>query len=507
MVQIFPTAQLYTYIHQYFYRLPAFNQSVPPAGSAPPPTPPATTLTARARQIAVARCRVSSRAKMESTNAQHDEDNASKTRRILRWFSSWRMRWFRRRPKVTPPVSPPPMIPPINIGDQLFLESLIRHTEDNILAQTQTRSSTQPLLIVHPRSAPSYYSDEPAPYELPAPPYQERDDFLVNEEEPSSPPRPTNYLLLRSPHPPSSFLHLNPTSMLHSRQPSQARSSTMTSVYEHDGQHFESFDTGILRNCEPPLFYNPDYLSPTAPTPPSLSIPVRAQRQQAQSRRSSQRYSAQSTVSSIQPPPPVAKSRNGSLTVSLRTEEGKEEWEFPTPPRNSGCWFSPRSTNEIPHIEDVMDGEDDVETIDLDIDFLREINAEVEIASHTSSSLGESIASGSASALHTPTVTPHAHTFGLGAKSILSLNGRNLAGNTTNDPSPSKRYGNLSNRCSFDEFDELESVRSVFADLSADMDYDGAGDTLSDTDSFADPAIMRSSGRGLGFAPKPSFLL
>ena len=160
---------------------------------------------------------------------------------------------------------------------------------------------------------------------------------------------------------------------------------------------------------------------------------------------------------------------------------------------------------------DIEDEEDDGD----DMDLLREINAEVEVASHTSSSLGASIASSSASALHTPVVMPHAHTFGLGAKSILSLNGRNTVENTTNVTYTSKRYGTLVNRCSLDEFygdEELESVRSAFADVSlsstgVDMCYDGAGDTLSDTDSFADPAFVRSSGLGLGFAPKPSFLL
>ena len=406
------------------------------------------------------------------------------------------------------------MIPPINIGDQLFLESLVRHTEENILAQNQTRSSTQPLLTVRPRSnISSPYSEEPAPYELPAPPYQERDEFPIDEEQSSTPLRAANYLLFRTPHPPSSFNALHPTSVLQSRQPSQVRSSTLSSVY--DGQAFESFDTGILRNCEPPLFYRPEHLSPTSPTQFSLPIPVRAQRQQAQNRRSSQRYSTQSVTSSIQQPPQTtAKSRNGSLTVSLRTEEGKEEWEFPTPPRNSGCWFSPLSNNETPRPSEDMDIEDEEDDGD-DMDLLREINAEVEVASHTSSSLGASIASSSASALHTPVVMPHAHTFGLGAKSILSLNGRNTVENTTNVTYTSKRYGTLVNRCSLDEFygdEELESVRSAFADVSlsstgVDMCYDGAGDTLSDTDSFADPAFVRSSGLGLGFAPKPSFLL
>ncbi|KAG8799198.1 hypothetical protein FRC17_007202, partial [Serendipita sp. 399] len=361
-------------------------------------------------------------------------------------------------------------IPPINIDDRLFLESLVRHTEENILYQAQ--ASTQALLsgLTQPpahsyldfASTPclSPYSEDHSqaiPCDSIPPLYQQTTEPTIGapaekEDRPST--ARSNFVILRSPHPPSSFQHhYPPPDLTHSRQPSHSKSSTTThetSAYGDDPFVFDSFTTSILRHRESPLFYreNPEliFASPIvgAPIQPSLRSIQRA----------SFRLSTQTTASTLQITASTQQStsRNGSLTVSLRTPEGDEDFEFPSPPRHSGCWFSPRENNETPkkYVKEEMDSDTDVE------------NAVKELERQSNSSFQDSMTSSSSISTHPTTIEPHVHTFGFGAKSILSLNGPGVTAwrrEPRLNPMPSGEdlYGT-------DE--EIESVCSAFADVA-----------------------------------------
>ncbi|KAG8787997.1 hypothetical protein FS842_010018 [Serendipita sp. 407] len=438
------------------------------------------------RLASITRRRASSRAEMHPPQEPSPLEQTSRIRRLFRWIYNLRFRWQRTQAHLFWTDSRAPVIPPINIDDRMFLESLVRHTEENIIHQA--RASTQALLsgstqppvdsclefISTPYASP--YSEDTCELvscETAAPPYQlsvEKRPMTAEKESRPSTAR-SNFVVMRSPHPPSSYQPYQPPDLTHSRQPSHSRSSTAThetSIYGDDTYAFDSFATSILRHRGSPLFYRsiPD----STPVSPMLATPIQPSICSVQ--RASFRLSTQTVSSSTQ----HATSRNGSLTVSLRTPDGDEDFEFPSPPRHSGCWFSTRDNNETPQncYHEEIGSDTDVENAVKELERLSSQN---------------SVASSSSLATPQMIAQPHAHTFGLGTKSILSLNGPGVTAQKKGprlNPMPSAEdfYGT-------DE--DIESVCSAFAGVSLhnSMIYDAVDDALSDTDSFADPALTR----------------
>lgn len=385
----------------------------------------------------------------------------------------WRQKRAHRRLSSEPPV-----LPPIKLGDTQFLESLIRHTEDTALFQS--RASTQPLLCPDGLSPPpkeppedvSLPSYRPASVHLPIGPSDILALPIVRNRPSTSPGQPREYndllshhgnqfLLLRTPHPPTSYA-LSPPNIIHSRQSSQSRSSLGASSCDHTVHGISSISLNSTTNCSSLPFHRLSCTSASnnkRASPPSV-IPF---------------PSGTSTY-------PTA--RTGSITVSIGTDEGmREDFDFPSPPnRRSGCWFAQRANNQTPR-PFLQEHEEIIGPCKEDIDA-----SELALAQQSQISLGTSIPSSRPQAL--PLSIPRARTFGYESSSILCLNGQasdHAKGGQRLSTMPSEDdLGNMI----VDE--EIQSVCSAFADMSMGSmtTYDDADDPLSDTGSFADPSIM-----------------
>lgn len=81
--------------------------------------------------------------------------SAFKSRRLFAWVY-WLnpRRWLRKNSRRARLGSTAPVIPPINVGDRLFLESLVRHVEENSLYPV-VGGSTAPLLYSGSAHRPS----------------------------------------------------------------------------------------------------------------------------------------------------------------------------------------------------------------------------------------------------------------------------------------------------------------------------------------------------------------
>jgi hypothetical protein len=363
------------------------------------------------------------------------------------------------------------------VGDRLFLETLVRHVEENSLGQS--RASTLPLLrrpsetptfdFFRGASLPPDVAEEIGYGSLTGDDNQPEhiiDGGLVTPTVERSSSRSNNQLLLlRSPHPPSSFAPA-PIGVFHPRHSTQSAYSTATSCYDPRDFQISSFSESVL-SATSPLFYQPSRnATPTSPAPPVPDTQV--------IRRKSNRISSQSVI------PTQARSQAGSLKVSIRTEDGMEDLEFPSPPRWSGCWFSDHTNNQTPQPptpdgdqSDEYEGEDDIA---VTIAALAEASRE---------SLTDSIAESRSTS---PLPIPHVRTFGSHATSFLSL--RSHPELETSKPLVKEGIS------SFEDYDErheaMESVCSTFADvsLSTAVTFEG-NDPLPDKDSFTDPSLMR----------------
>lgn len=374
------------------------------------------------------------------------------------------------------------------MGETLFLESLVRHTEDGSFGQP--RSSTLPLLH-RPSDTPtveSFYGGSMPPGIVPTIVFEsvvhpihewQRQPSTTNQrsEQASLPRANSNMLLLRSPHPPSSYQGV-PLGIIHSRQSSQSACSTATSCYDPRDYRIGSLSESILSGTTSPLFYRPNRDS--LPTTPPSTIP-----NEQSIRRKSTR------ISSL---PDVPAPRAGSLTVSIRTEEGMEDLEFPSPPRWSGCWFSDRTNNQTPmppNMPSSTEGESEDEEYgqygENDRGTGRLPHAPLGSQESLTGSITESGASTSSS-FRSP--IPHKRTFGPHATSFLSLKARYRS---TPLQAGSKSPVDMSSIDSEDHESGMDSVCSAFADvsLSSGAAFDG-GHALSDTGSFADPSFLRS---------------
>lgn len=284
-----------------------------------------------------------------------------------------------------------------------------------------------------------------------------------------SPPRRRNTLVvLRSPHPPSSFA-LNPLNFNHSRQPSaqtQTRLSTCSSTVDHDAYKIGSFSNSSLGGRSSPLFYATDVPVPSTPTTPIARNPP--------THSVGNRGAQPNTNSDAEGAAGIPIARSGSLTISIRTENGQEDLEFPCPPtRWSGCWFAGKD-NEFgarPFSEEGSPSASDIEG--------STVNFRERFPSSSTSSYGPSLA--------TPTATPHLHTFGLSAASQLSLSGYN-------SQIPDENFHpHIVHDTEHVDDEGMESVCSAF--LNVRMHHRGASidapHALSDTDSVADPVFLR----------------
>lgn len=435
------------------------------------------------------------------SNRRHRE-YGSKPRLLVRlaWWLDPR-RWLAGKVKHAACSPGAPVIPPINMGDALFLESLVRHAEDSSFVQP--RASTLPLLH-RPSNTPTEnttYGGSMPPDILPTIVYdivppEDHGTLAIDSRGMQRTPInnhvigctvPTrtnsNMVLLRSPHPPSSYQGL-PLGVIHSRPSSQSGCSLATSCYDPHDFPIGSLSESVLSGTTSPLFYRPTRDSIlTTPASPVLG--------EQSVRRKSVR------ISSL-PESPAPAPRAGSLTVSIRTEEGMEELEFPSPPRWSGCWFSDRSNNQTPvppnalSVEDETseDGEDYGEYDPTGSDAATTMAHLAQISEKSQESFTESITeSGASSSSACRLPIPHMRTFGPHATSFFSSR-KNQNPDQVSIHDDSRSRVDMSS----DGFDGhksgMDSVCSAFADVSMNsspaLDDD---DPLSDTDSFADPAF------------------
>lgn len=413
----------------------------------------------------------------------------SKFHRLFRW-TSWLhpSRWLRKKVKHGVSGASAPVIPPINVGDRLFLETLVRHAEAS--SYSQSRTSTMPLLNAlsetptfesfHRSSLPPGIVPEVESHTVSS----ERCQPLHNDRgllhSPSTPaaversPSRNNgsFLLLRSPHPPSSYIPVS-EGIFRSRLSSQSRCSTATSCYDPRDFPISSFSESIISGTASPLFYQPTQTSPPN-SPPSPISSAKA------IRRKSNRISSHN-VSPVQPI-----SRTGSLTVSITTEDGIENLEFPSPPRWSGCWFSDRVNNQTPRSPTTGNEQSGDSSGGYDVDDIATtIRALAQVSEESLSDSNSESTSTSALAI------PHMRTFGPHATSFLSLRAH---GRSQQPVTVASKLVSAPMTCNFGDIDgnheEMESICSAFADvsLSSAVTFD-RNDTGSDAVSFADSLV------------------
>lgn len=266
--------------------------------------------------------------------------------------------------------------------------------------------------------------------------------------------RRNNFLLLRAPHPPTSF-PLSPPSISHSRQTSQSKASIVTSSYDHAANRISSISFSSVSDRSSPLFYR----APRSTTPDTRTTslpPITPTRERSL--------------------PVYPMNRAGSLTLSIRTEKGREDLEFPSPPtRWSGCWFAERNNNQTPQPSQPEEDEQSTEDDGMETPPLTAQQSQLSLENSTSGS-------GSLS----PLPSPNVRTFGFGTASFFSLKAQTTArpkAKSALAPKPSD------DDLGYADDEDLESVYSRFADVSLNTDM--VEDALSDTDSHADPSLAR----------------